>query len=103
MKERRHLTSTEVEKILVATKEGRHAARDRCFVFLMFRHGLRVSEAVGLKLSQVDIDSGVIHVNRLKKGLPTIQPLRKEEIRAITAWLKERSSYEPLGDYFFCK
>ena len=41
----------------VGRHEGcRHEARDRCLILLMFRHGLRVSEAVGLKLSDVDME-----------------------------------------------
>jgi len=33
----------------------------------------------------------VIHVIRLKHGLSTTQPLRGDELRAISAWLKERT------------
>jgi type 1 fimbriae regulatory protein FimB len=54
--ERRHLTGLEVEKLLAAVKGARHEARDRCLILLMFRHGLRVNEAVGLKLSDVDLE-----------------------------------------------
>ena len=57
--EREHLTGLEVEKLLAATKGARHEARDRCLILLMFRHGLRVSEAVGLKLSDVDLEGAV--------------------------------------------
>jgi type 1 fimbriae regulatory protein FimB len=57
----------------------------------MFRHGLRVSEACGLVLSQVDIESRVLHVARLKHGLSTTHPLRADEIRAIKEYLKERT------------
>jgi integrase len=32
------------------TKGSRNEARDRCLVLLMFRHGLRVSEACRMKL-----------------------------------------------------
>jgi len=56
----------------------------------MFRHGLRVSEACGMKLDQVDTESRVLHVARLKGGLSTMQPLCSDELRAISAWLKER-------------
>ena len=48
MSDRRHLVSTEVEKLLAAVKGTRNAVRDRCLLLLMFRHGLRVSEACGL-------------------------------------------------------
>src|ERR1039457_1319051 len=73
---RKHLTRLEVEKLLDAAKGGRNGARDRCLLLLMFRHGLRVSEACRLTLDQVDTESRVLHVRRLKGGLSTTQPLR---------------------------
>jgi type 1 fimbriae regulatory protein FimB len=38
-----------------AIKGSRNESRDRCLDLLMFRHGLRVSEACGLVLEQVDV------------------------------------------------
>ena len=76
--------------------------RDRCLLLLIYRHGLlRVSEACGLKLSQVDLDDGVLHVQRLKKGLSTTQPLRSDEMRALKAWLVVRARMAPDGDALF--
>lgn len=98
---RKHLTQIEVDKLIRATKGARHEARDRCLLLLMFRHGLRVSEAVGLQLSQMDIESRVIHVHRLKNGLSTTQPLRADEIRAVKAWLAIRSRLKAGLDDFF--
>ena len=81
MRDRKHLVSAEVEKLMEVAKSSRNAARDRCLLLLMFRHGLRVSEACGLKLAQVDIESRVLHVKRLKAGLSTTHPLRGDELR----------------------
>ena len=67
MRDRKHLVSAEVEKLMQAAKGSRNAARDRCLLLLMFRHGLRVSEACGLRLSQVDTESRVLHVARLAR------------------------------------
>jgi type 1 fimbriae regulatory protein FimB len=47
---------------------------------------LRVSEACRMKLDQVDTESRVLHVARLKHGLSTTQPLRGDELRAVSAW-----------------
>src|SRR5947209_9487232 len=91
MHDRKHLVSAEVEKLLAATKGTRNEARDRCLLLLMFRHGLRVSEACGLVLSQVDTESRALHVKRLKEGLSTTHPLLGEELKAIKAWLAERT------------
>jgi type 1 fimbriae regulatory protein FimB len=99
--ERKHLTGREVEKLITAVKSSRNEARDRCLILLMFRHGLRVSEACGLKLEQVDTESRVLHVRRLKGGLSTTQPLRPDELRAIAAWLKERQRLKPPCPAFF--
>jgi type 1 fimbriae regulatory protein FimB len=101
MRDRKHLVSAEVEKLLAATKGTRHETRDRCSLLLMFRHGLRVSEACGLVLSQVDTESCVLHVERLKDGLSTTHPLRGDEIRAIKAWLDDRAWMKPKIDAFF--
>ena len=101
MQDRRHLTPAEVEKLLAAARGSRHEARDRCLLLLMFRHGLRVSEACGLTLAQVDTESRVLHVARLKQGLSTTHPLRPDELRTIKAWLAERARMQPETDAFF--
>src|SRR6267143_1172493 len=101
MSDRKHLVFAEVEKLMDAARGSRNAARDRCLLLLMFRHGLRVSEACGLQLSQVDIESRVLHVARLKQGLSTTHPLRGDEIRAIKTWLTIRARMKPKTDAFF--
>ena len=101
MNDRKHLVAAEVDKLIAATKTSRNAARDRCLLLLMFRHGLRVSEACALQLDQVDIESRVLHVARLKKGLSTTHPLRPDELRAVKAWLTERAKMKPDTDAFF--
>jgi integrase len=44
-----------VERLLEAAKEGRHGERDYALLLLTYRHGLRVSEAVGIKLGDVNL------------------------------------------------
>jgi integrase len=99
--ERKHLTTLEVEKLLAAVKGARHEARDRCLILLMFRHGLRVSEAVGLKLSDVDLGGRSLHVKRLKRGLSTTHPLRVDELHVLKAWLTARQRMKPDGKALF--
>ncbi len=85
--DRKHLVPAEVDKLVLAVKGGRDKARDRSLLLLMFRHGLRISEACALTLAQVDIESHVLHVVRPKKGLSTRHPLRTDEIKVIMTWL----------------
>lgn len=81
---REFLTPDEVETLVTAAKGAkRHGARDHCLVMLMYRHGLRVSEAVALRWDQVDLKAGLLHVNRLKNGVPSTHPLRGPELRAL--------------------
>jgi type 1 fimbriae regulatory protein FimB len=98
---RKHLISREVERLLEAIKGSRNVSRDLCLVLLMFRHGLRVSEACGLQLDQVDTESRQLHVTRLKEGLSTTHPLRGDELRAIQKWLGVRGRLKPESKAFF--
>jgi len=92
--ERKHLTLLEVDRLLAATKENpRTGLRDRCLILLMFRHGLRVTEACAMRMDQVDLESRILQVQRLKGGLSTTQPLRTEEIRLLKSWMVERERW----------
>lgn len=92
--ERKHLTLLEVDRLLAATKENpRTGLRDRCLILLMFRHGLRVTEACAMRVDQVDLESKILQVQRLKGGLSTTQPLRTEEIRLLKGWMAERERW----------
>lgn len=95
---REHLTPDEVEKLLTAAgKAGRHPHRDRTLLLLAYRHGLRVSELVALRWDQVDLKAGILHVARLKNGLPSSHPLRGPELRA----LRELQREYPGSPYLF--
>jgi site-specific recombinase XerC len=57
--------------------------------------------ACGLKVDQVDNESLVLHVARLKGGLSTTHPPRDDELQAIKAWLIQRAKFAPTGNAFF--
>jgi type 1 fimbriae regulatory protein FimB len=99
--DRKHLTSREIEKLIAATKGRRNETRDRCLLLLMFRHGLRISEALGLNLSQIDLEGRTLYVSRLKGGLSTNHPLRGDELRIIKSWLAERAKLAPATQALF--
>jgi type 1 fimbriae regulatory protein FimE len=95
---REHLTPLEVGQLINAAKaSGRHQSRDRVLIVLMYRHGLRVSEAISLRWDQVDFKAGLLHVNRLKNGVPSTHPLHGPELRQ----LRELRRDYPEGPYLF--
>ena len=56
----------------------------------MVRHGLRVSEACQLKLSDIDLQGKTMHVKRKKNGVSTTHPLYNGEAKAIKDWMLKR-------------
>jgi type 1 fimbriae regulatory protein FimB len=100
--EKNFLTEAEVRQLLDAAWLGRHGVRDHLMVLLAYRHGLRVSELVGIRSCDVDLASRTIYVRRCKGSLSTTQPLQEDEAEAIRAWLGVRgeanSPYLLLGE-----
>ncbi len=90
-----YLDPAEVERLLEAAKEGRHGERDHALLLLTYRHGLRVSEAVGLKLDSVNLKQSRIWVKRAKGSLDTEQPLAGDELRALKRYLATREDKLP--------
>ena len=43
------LNEGEVDRLLRGARQGRHGPRDHLLMLMMYRHGLRVSEAIGLR------------------------------------------------------
>jgi len=81
---REYLTEQEVDRLIdAAGRVGRHGHRDATLIMLSYRHGLRVTELVSLRWEQVDLKQGLIHVNRLKHGNPSVHPVRGPELRAL--------------------
>jgi integrase len=84
------LTDAEIASFLKAARKGRHGARNYAMVLTAYRHGLRVSELINVRMAHLDLDTGHLFVRRLKGSLSTSQPLEGDEIRALRAWLRHR-------------
>jgi type 1 fimbriae regulatory protein FimE len=98
LRQREYLTPGEVSRLLAAAgKLGRHGHRDETLLLLAYRHGLRVSELAALRWDQVDLKAGLLHVSRLKNGIPSVHPLRGPQLRALRRLQRE---YE-VGAYVF--
>ena len=91
---REYLTPKEVERLIDAVKKRgrRYGLRDATMILVAFRHGLRVSELCALTWDQIDFSTGMMHVNRVKNGIASVQQIGGEEMRALRVLKREDDS-----------
>jgi type 1 fimbriae regulatory protein FimB/type 1 fimbriae regulatory protein FimE len=92
LRPREHLTPTEIEKLIQAAKGNRWGQRDSTMILIAFRHGLRASELCGLQWSDVEFESGTLHLRRAKGGTTATHPLLGDELRALRTLKREAKS-----------
>jgi site-specific recombinase XerD len=95
---REYLSDSEIERLIQAARQlGRYGHRDATMILIAYRHALRVSELIALRWAQIDLQHGLIHIRRLKKGIASTHPLFGPELRA----LRQLKRDYPETDYVF--
>ena len=85
------LSVTQIKTLLKACGPDRRGARDRFLILLSFRHGLRVGEIALLRLSSLNLETGLLTFDRPKSHLKEQRlELSEETLAAARAWLALR-------------
>jgi integrase len=88
---REYLTPKEVELLRKAARErGRYGNRDATMILVAYRHGLRAAELCALRWDQLDLSEGLLHVRRIKNGMPSVHPMGGGEIRDLRRLKREQ-------------
>ena len=86
--ERDYLRPNEANAVIEAAgRLGRQRLRDQVLLRLMYRHGLRASEAKHTKWTDFDLTPGAgaktFHVRRLKGSIDSVHTLDRDEVSAL--------------------
>jgi len=83
------LGESEVEMLLQAPDlESPYGLRDRCMLELMYSSGLRVSELVGLQLSQINTNLGLVRLVG-KGNKERVVPVGEEALHWLSRYLQQ--------------
>src|SRR5262245_446468 len=87
---RHYLTEREIERPMgYARLHGSSGHRDATMILVAYRHGLRASEVCDLQWQQIELSEGRLHAHRVKNAIPSVHPIRGDEMRALRKLRRE--------------
>jgi len=98
---REHLTEDEVLKMLAALKRNRHGHRDWLIGLLIYRHGLRVSEACDLRWDDISLPKRTIIIRRLKGSDDSTHYLERDELAGLKTLQRLQATMGATSQYLF--
>lgn len=88
------LSEEEVQNLLASLPRSSNVdLRNRCLLELLYGCGLRMSEARGLDLADIDLHAGVMRVRGGKGGQNRLLPLLDTASAAVKDWLAVRRQF----------
>jgi site-specific recombinase XerD len=92
---RDYLTRDEVAALLRSAKKSpRHGGRNHAMILLAYRHGLRASELVDLRVSDLNLPSRTIYCRRAKNSRSSVHPMKPDEVAVLEKVLSQRRTSE---------
>jgi type 1 fimbriae regulatory protein FimB/type 1 fimbriae regulatory protein FimE len=98
---REHLTEAEIDKLLAALKRNRHGHRDWLLGLIIYRHGLRVSEACDLRWDDIDLPKRTVIVRRLKGSTDSVHYLERDEVNGLKLLQRQQQADGVKAAYVF--
>ncbi len=96
LRPREHLFLEEVESLALAAKKLKHnSLRNRLIVWLLFRHGLRVSELLILQWDSIHWERATIFIKRAKNGIDATHPIEGKDLRLLRRWQQTQAPKSP--------
>jgi integrase len=78
---RDYLTRDEVSALLRAAKKSpRHAERNHAMILIAYRHGLRASELVHLRWSDIDLERATMYCRRAKGSRSSLHSMKRTRL-----------------------
>jgi integrase len=90
-----------MDKLLAALKRNRHGHRDWLVGLIIYRHGLRVSEACDLRWDDINLPKRTIIVRRLKGSTDSVHYLERDEVNGLKLAQRQQQADGIKGAYVF--
>jgi type 1 fimbriae regulatory protein FimB/type 1 fimbriae regulatory protein FimE len=90
-----------MEKLLVVLRRNRHGHRDWLIGLVIYRHGLRVSEARDLCWDDIDLPKRTMIVRRLKGSTDSVHYLERDEVNGLKLLRRQQQADGTKGAYVF--
>ena len=97
------LSQAEVLRLLEACSPGPMGVRNRAMLAVLYRSGLRISEALKLEAKDLDLDAGAIRVLHAKGGRSRTVGIDPTASAMVIRWMEVRATLGvPVGRPVFC-
>jgi integrase len=77
------LNEREVDLLMEAARQHRWGHRDATAILVAYLHGLRASELVALRWTDVDLTTGRLRIRQSKSGAASVHPISPQESLAL--------------------